>query len=78
MGYGRPSPLIRYGSTPRAFGTMGAGGSFGFADPDARLAYGYVMNRMGTHLYDDPREKSVRDACYRCIGIPAETIGRSA
>ena len=25
------------------------------------------MNRMGMHLRDDPREKSLRDALYRCL-----------
>jgi len=67
LGFARPGPETTFGSTPRAFGAPGAGGSFGFADPDAHLGYAYVMNRLDFHLVDDPREKALRDAIYRAI-----------
>jgi CubicO group peptidase (beta-lactamase class C family) len=68
LGFLRPGPELAFGSSERAFGTPGAGGSFGYADPDARLGWAYVMNKMDFHLIDDPREKALRDALYRAIG----------
>lgn len=67
LGYLRPGPEQIFGSSERAFGTPGAGGSFGFADPDARLGFAYVMNNMNYHFFDDPREKPLRDAVHRAI-----------
>ena len=32
--------------SPRAFGHPGAGGSIGMADPDARVGFGYTLNKM--------------------------------
>ena len=63
----RPGPDVFFGSTPRAFGAPGAGGSFAFADPDARLGYAYVMNKLDFYLENDPREKALRDAVYRAM-----------
>lgn len=68
LGFLRPGPDVFFGSSPRAFGTPGAGGSFAFADPDARLGYAYVMNKMDFYMFDDPREKALRDAVHRAIG----------
>jgi CubicO group peptidase (beta-lactamase class C family) len=67
LGFLRPGPQLAFGSSQRAFGTPGAGGSFGFADPDAQLGFAYVMNNMNFHMFDDPREKALRDAVYRSI-----------
>lgn len=67
LGFLRPGPHLAFGSTPRAFGAPGAGGSFGFADPDARVGYAYVPNKLDFWLVDDPREKALRDALYRSI-----------
>jgi CubicO group peptidase (beta-lactamase class C family) len=73
LGFLRPGPGASFGTSHRAFGAPGAGGSCAFADPDARLGYAYVMNRLNFHLVDDPREKPLRDAVYRAIarmGVP--------
>lgn len=74
LGFLRPGPTVWFGSSPRAFGSPGAGGSFGFADPDLGLGYAYVMNRLDFYLTDDPREKALRDAVYRAI---ARATGRT-
>ena len=67
LGFARPLGEFRFGSSERSFGHPGAGGSFAFADPDRGVAFAYVMNRLGFHLNDDPREKTLRDALYRCL-----------
>jgi CubicO group peptidase (beta-lactamase class C family) len=67
LGFMKPFPEFQFGSSGKSFGTPGAGGSFGFADPDAGIGFAYAMSRMGFHLFDDPREKALRDALYRCI-----------
>ncbi len=67
LGFLRPGPEVSFGSSERCFGSPGAGGSFGFADPDLRLGYAYVMNRLDFYLENDPRERPLRDAVYRAI-----------
>jgi len=69
LGFLRPGPKVSFGSSPRAFGSPGAGGSFAFADPDARLGYAYVMNKLDFYLENDPREKALRDAVYRAMAL---------
>ena len=58
----------RFGSSKRAFGHPGAGGSIGFADPDNRIGFGYVMNRMGPYILLDPRAIALIEATYKSIG----------
>ena len=45
LGFIVPSSIVQLGG-PRSFGHFGMGGSAGWADPDAELAFGYVMNKM--------------------------------
>jgi CubicO group peptidase (beta-lactamase class C family) len=53
-----------FGPSRNAFGHPGAGGSHAFADPDSKLSFAYVMNRMEQEVL--PNEKSLRfvDAIY--------------
>ena len=66
LGFMRPSPKNPFGS-PSSFGMPGTGGSFGFADPQNKIGYGYVLNGMGAAL-TDPRELALRTAMYHSIG----------
>jgi len=51
-----------------AFGHPGMGGSIGFADPGARLSFGYTMTRQGSGLGINDRGQSLVDAAYRVLG----------
>jgi CubicO group peptidase (beta-lactamase class C family) len=61
LGFAKPGPTAWFGH-PESFGHPGAGGSFGFADPQAGIGYAYVTNRMGTTLPFDPRDVALRSA----------------
>ena len=50
-----------------AFGHAGFGGSVGFADPQAKLSFGYNMNRMGPGTGLNDRGQSLVDATYRAL-----------
>ncbi len=68
LGFSRPVPEHWFGSPGgHSYGTPGLGGSFGFADPDAKLGYAYAPNRLGIRLSDDPRETSLQRAVYACL-----------
>ena len=66
-GFIKPGPAFIYGDNSSVFGTPGAGGSFGFADPENEIGYAYIMSKMGLYLVNDPREVALRKAMYRCI-----------
>ncbi|HEX5775524.1 MAG TPA: serine hydrolase domain-containing protein [Caulobacteraceae bacterium] len=57
-----------YGSNPRTVAHSGWGGSFGAADPDARIVIGYVCNQMGSELVGDPRGTGLAAAIYTALG----------
>lgn len=61
LGFMKPSVLWPFGSAS-AFGSPGAGGSLGFADPGSGVGYAYVTSQMGTSLTGDPRDVALRDA----------------
>ncbi len=55
------------GPNRNAFGHPGAGGSLGFADPEAKVGFGYTMNKMGPYILIDPRARALIDAVYASI-----------
>jgi len=65
LGFSRSTRTFSFGE--RAFGTPGAGGSFGYADPDRGIGFGYVPSRMGFWLNSDPRELRLREAVLACV-----------
>ncbi len=46
----------------------------GWADPDAGLAFGYVMNRMDMGLAGDRRSFDLTDACTRPSGDQRRSV----
>ncbi|MEU8483317.1 serine hydrolase domain-containing protein [Streptomyces sp. NPDC048641] len=68
LGLWLSGPNGSYGPNPRAVGHDGFGGSFGSADPESGVAMGYVMNRMGPHIADDPRKMALIRALHEALG----------
>jgi CubicO group peptidase (beta-lactamase class C family) len=66
LGFMKPGPSLRFGSEA-SFGSPGAGGAFGFADPESGIGYAYVTSRMGTNLTGDPRDLALRNALYAAL-----------
>jgi CubicO group peptidase (beta-lactamase class C family) len=66
LGFMVCSDLIQLGG-PASFGHFGAGGSLGWADPVADLAFGYVMNKLEMNLAGDPRSFDLVNACYAAL-----------
>jgi len=69
LGFQLTQPERPLGPNPGAFGHFGAGGSVGFCDPAAGVAFGYVMNTMGPR-WQNPRNRALIDAIYDSLGAP--------
>ena len=67
LGFGLSLPDQKMGPNPRAFGHSGAGGSIGFADPDASVGFGYAMNQMLPGNLIDVRAAALIEALYGCL-----------
>jgi len=74
LGFMKPSPLWPFGSNDRSFGSAGAGGCLGFADPEVGIGYAYVTSQMGTRLTGDPRDLALRNALYSAIPATSGAI----
>jgi len=68
LGFMKSTAAWPFGSA-RSFGSPGAGGSLGFADPDAGIGYAYVTSQMGTALTGDPRDLALREALYSALRV---------
>ncbi len=65
LGFMLPQPELGDPRPLTAFGHPGMGGSIGFADPQQRLAMGYVMNKM--IIGPDTRYAGLCRAVYDCL-----------
>lgn len=66
LGFKPTSPRRPFGPNPRSFGHFGTGGAVGFADPDAGVAFGYVMNHV-IPRWQSTRNRALMDAVYRSL-----------
>jgi CubicO group peptidase (beta-lactamase class C family) len=66
LGFWRSCPPMPWVG-PRSFGHPGAGGSVGFADPDACVGFGYVPNLWSWNAAE-PRAKNLAAAVAACVG----------
>jgi CubicO group peptidase (beta-lactamase class C family) len=62
LGFMMSQPGASLGPNAKSFGHPGAGGSLGYADPEAKIGFGYTMNKMHASLLIDPRAIALIDA----------------
>jgi CubicO group peptidase (beta-lactamase class C family) len=75
LGFMKPGSAWSFGSAS-SFGSPGAGGALGFADPAAGVGYAYVTSQMGTALTGDARDIALRAALYAAIPDSSGASGR--
>jgi len=66
LGFKPTTPRRPFGPNPGSFGHFGTGGAVGFADPDAGVAFGYVMNHV-IPRWQSSRNRSLIDALYEAL-----------
>jgi CubicO group peptidase (beta-lactamase class C family) len=69
LGFVPTSARRPMGTNPRTFGHFGTGGAVGFGDPDAGVAFGYVMNQV-VPRWQSSRNRALIDSVYRCLREP--------
>ena len=66
LGFQLTQPTRAVGTGERSFGHYGNGGSLGFADPESRVAFGYLMNRPGPR-WQTERVTALVEALRGCL-----------
>jgi CubicO group peptidase (beta-lactamase class C family) len=66
LGFQPTRPDRPFGPNPGSFGHFGTGGSVGFADPHAGVAFGYAMNGVQPR-WQNTRNRALVDALYSCL-----------
>jgi CubicO group peptidase (beta-lactamase class C family) len=66
LGFAPTVPKRPFGPNSRSFGHFGTGGAVGFADPDACVAFGYVMNHV-IPRWQSTRNRALMDAGYAAL-----------
>jgi CubicO group peptidase (beta-lactamase class C family) len=67
LGFMMSQPGASLGPNAKSFGHPGAGGSLGYADPEAKIGFGYTMNKMHASLLIDPRATALIEAVYASL-----------
>lgn len=66
LGFQPTRPDRQFGPNQGSFGHFGTGGSLGFADPNAGISFGYVMNAVKPR-WQSSRNRRLVDALYSCL-----------
>jgi CubicO group peptidase (beta-lactamase class C family) len=66
LGFQPTRPDRPFGPNTGSFGHFGTGGALGFADPQARVGFGYVMNAVKPR-WQSPRNRALVEALYTCL-----------
>lgn len=66
LGFIPTNPRRSFFANPRSFGHFGTGGAVGCADPDAGVAFGYVMNHV-IPRWQSSRNRALLDTLAACL-----------